>query len=275
MEILYLIKPGELELKTGNLREFEARLRKDIERRLENRARVEIRPGRFFLRVPEKLKEKAERILSCVPGIVGYARAYTCGKTMEEIGRNVLLVAGEGCAEGRSTFKIEARRADKGFYLDSYGLARELGTLVLSAFTGLKVDVRNPEFTVFVEIREKAYIHGAIQPGQKGLPAGSSGKGLLLLSGGIDSPVAGYLMAKRGLALEAVYFNAYPYTSREAWEKVRSLASVVARYAGDMVLHTLSFTDVQTIIKKGAPEDCGTAFLRAAMVRAAHLLASE
>ncbi len=275
METLYLIKPGELELKTGNRREFESRLRRDIERRLEGRARVDIRPGRFFLRVPSELEEKAERVLSRVPGLVGYARALTCGKSMEEIGGLALQVAREGLAQGHGTFKIEARRADKGFPLDSYGLARELGGLILENIPGLSVDVRKPGFTVFVEIRERVYVHGAIRRGQKGLPAGSAGKGLLLLSGGIDSPVAGYLMAKRGLSLEAVYFNAYPYTSREAWEKVRDLARVVARYAGDMVLHTLSFTEIQTEIKRGAPEDCSTLFLRAAMVRAAHLLARE
>lgn len=273
METLYLIKPGELELKTGNLREFESRLRKDIERRMEGRVRVDIRPGRFFLRVPEGLEERAERVLSRVPGIVGYARALTCGKTMEEIGELALRVAREGREAGHGTFKVEARRADKGFPLDSYGLARELGGLILENVPGLSVDVRKPSFTVFVEIRERAYVHGAVRKGQKGLPAGSAGKGLLLLSGGIDSPVAGYLMAKRGLSLEAVYFNAYPYTSREAWEKVRDLAGVLARYAGNMVLHTLSFTEIQTAIKRGAPEECSTLFLRAAMVRAAHILA--
>lgn len=275
METLYLIKPGELELKTGNLREFESRLRKDIERRLDGQARVDIRPGRFFLRVPEGLEEKAERVLSRVPGIVGYARALSCGKTMPEIGDLALRVAREGREAGHSTFKVEARRADKGFPLDSYGLARELGGLILEKVPGLSVDVRKPQFTVYVEIRERAYVHGVVRKGQKGLPSGSAGKGLLLLSGGIDSPVAGYLMAKRGLALEAVYFNAYPYTSREAWEKVRDLARIVARYAGDMTLHTLSFTEIQTAIKLGSPEDCTTLFLRAAMVRASHLLAGE
>ena len=275
MDILYLIKPGELELKAGNLREFESRLRKDIERRLDGNARVDIRPGRFFLRVPEGLEERAEKVLSRVPGIVGYARALTCSKTMPQIGDLVLQIAREGLEAGYSTFKIEARRADKGFPLDSYGLARELGGLILGNVPGLSVDVNKPDFTVFVEIRERAYVHGPIHKGQKGLPSGSAGKGLLLLSGGIDSPVAGYLMAKRGLSLEAVYFNAYPYTSREAWDKVRDLAGIVARYAGDMVLHTISFTEIQMAIKRGAPEECSTLFLRAAMIRAAHLLAAE
>jgi len=273
METLYLIKPGELELKAGNLREFESRLRRDIEKRMEGRARVDIRPGRFFLRVPEGLEDQAERVLSMIPGIVGYARALTCGKTMPEIGERALRIAREGRDAGHSTFKVEARRADKGFPLDSYGLARELGGLILENLPGLTVDVKRPEFTVFVEIRERAYIHGPIRKGQKGLPVGSAGKGLLLLSGGIDSPVAGYLMAKRGLSLEAVYFNAYPYTSREAWEKVRDLAAVVARYSGPIVLHTVSFTEIQRAIKRGAPEECSTLFLRAAMVQASHDLA--
>ena len=275
METLYLIKPGELELKAGNRREFETRLRKDIERRLGGRVRVDIRPGRFFLHVPSGLEESAERVLSRVPGIVGFARALTCAKSMEELGRTTLKVAREGRAEGRSSFKIEARRADKSFPLDSYGLARELGGLVLAEVPGLRVDVKKPDFTIFVELRERAYVYGAIRKGQKGLPVGSAGKGLLLLSGGIDSPVAGYLMAKRGLSLEAVYFNAYPYTSREAWEKVRDLSGVVARYAGNMVLHTVSFTEIQTAIKRGSPENCATLFLRAAMIRAAHHLARE
>lgn len=275
MDTIYLIRPGELELKTGNRREFESRLRRDIERRLRGSARVDIRPGRFFLHVPNGLEEKAERALSRIPGIVGFARALSCGKTMADIAEAALRVAREGRALGHATFKIEARRSDKGFPLDSYGLARELGALVLQAVPGLSVDVHHPELTVFVEIRERAYIYGAVSRGQKGLPVGSAGKGLLLLSGGIDSPVAGYLMAKRGLALEAVYYNAYPYTSREAWEKVRELSRVVARYSGGLVLHTVSFTEVQRAIKRGSPEEFATLFLRAAMIRAAHLLAEK
>lgn len=275
MNATYLIKPGEMELKGGNLREFESRLRRDIERRMHGYVKVDIHPGRFFLHVPEERAAEAEEVLSRVPGLVGFARALTCTKTLEDITQAAIQVARECRATGKERFKIEARRSDKSFPLDSYGIARELGARVLEAVPGLTVDVHHPEFTVSAEVRERAYVYGAVRPGVKGLPIGSSGKGLLLLSGGIDSPVAGYLMAKRGLALEAVYFNAYPYTSREAWEKVRELSRVVGRYLGGTVLHTVSFTDVQTEIKRGSPTECTTLFLRAAMVRAAHLLAAQ
>ena len=275
MNATYLIKPGEMELKGGNLREFESRLRRDIERRMRGYVKVDIRPGRFFLHVPLERAAEAEEVLSRVPGLVGFARALACPKTLEDIAQAAIQVARECSAAGKESFKIEARRSDKSFPLDSYGIARELGARVLAGVPGLTVDVHHPEFTVSAEVRERAYVYGAVRPGLKGLPVGSSGKGLLLLSGGIDSPVAGYLMAKRGLALEAVYFNAYPYTSREAWEKVRDLSRVVGRYLGGTVLHTVSFTDVQTEIKRSAPTECTTLFLRAAMVRAAHLLAAQ
>jgi tRNA uracil 4-sulfurtransferase len=275
MDSLYLIKPGEMELKTGNRREFEAQLRRDIERRMHGFVKVDIRPGRFFLHVPEERTLEAEEVLSRVPGLVGFARALQCQKNLTDIAEAAVKVARECKATGKSTFKIEARRSDKSFPLDSYGIARELGARILEEVPGLTVDVHNPEFTVSAEVRERAYVYGAVQQGLKGLPIGSAGKGLLLLSGGIDSPVAGYMMAKRGLALEAVYYNAYPYTSQEAWEKVRDLSRVVGRYSGGTVLHTISFTEIQTAIKRGSPENYTTLFLRAAMVRAAHLLAVE
>jgi thiamine biosynthesis protein ThiI len=194
---------------------------------------------------------------------------------MDAIRASALVAIEPKVRAGCKSFKVESRRADKGFPLDSYAISREIGACVLAAHPELRVDVHAPETVLNVEIREHAYIYTDGEKGVRGLPVGSAGKGLLLLSGGIDSPVAGYLMAARGLALEALHFTSYPYTSKEAWQKVRDLAGVLSRYTGSIVLHTVPFTEVQLAIKAGAPAECATLYLRAAMMSAAQLLADE
>jgi thiamine biosynthesis protein ThiI len=173
---------------------------------------------------------------------------------------------------GRRSFKVESRRADKSYPLESYDISREVGSRILAEWPELKVDVKHPETVIHVEIREHAYVYHDGESGIRGLPVGSGGRGLLLLSGGIDSPVAGYQMLTRGLALESLYFHAYPYTSKEAWEKVRNLATVLATFSGGMILHSVQFTETQLKIKKDAPADRSTLYLRACMMLAADLL---
>ena len=275
-ETLYLVKVGEILLKLGNRKEFENRLRSDIKHRLESiSGRVEYFPGRFFVHVPSEKAAEAEFILARVPGVNGFARALKTEKSYEAVKTSALTVAAEARAAGKRRFKVESRRSDKSFPLDSFALSSEIGGAVLEAEPELRVDLHTPEFTINVEIRERAYVYANPERGLRGLPVGSQGKGLLLLSGGIDSPVAGYLMAKRGLSLDALYFHAYPYTSNEAYEKVVALASVLSSYTGGITLWTVPFTEAQIAIKKGSREDLTTLMMRAAMMEAAHALAAR
>ncbi len=276
MDAFYLVKIGEILLKLGNRKEFEDRLRSQLNRRLEGIPhKVELYPGRYFVTVPEDHAAAAEFVLARTPGVNGYARAFKVEKSVDAVLAAALLVARKAVAKGASRFKAESRRSDKSFALGSFELSAEIGERVLEAYPETRVDLHRPEFTIYVEIRERAYVYGDPMPGLRGLPVGSGGKGLLLLSGGIDSPVAGYMMARRGLSLEAIYFHAYPYTSQEAKDKVVALGKVVAIFSGGLRLWTVPFTDTQLKIKKEAREDLVTVMTRAAMMEAAQLLAER
>ncbi|MDX9898966.1 MAG: tRNA uracil 4-sulfurtransferase ThiI [Spirochaetia bacterium] len=274
MDALYLIKIGEIRLKDGNRGEFEERLKRDIKRRLSCiHSEVRSREGRYYLLVSEEHAAKAEFVLSRTPGINAWARATKVAKNLDAIKAAAIEAMAPMVARGHASFKVEARRSDKGFCLDSYGIAREIGSTLVEQVPCLRVDLHNPDIILFVEIREKVYLFTNTTKSIRGLPVGSGGNGLLLLSGGIDSPVAGYKMLSRGLAMEALYFHAYPYTSEQAWMKVRDLAANLATYAGGMNLHTVSFTDVQLKIKKEALPEKTTLYLRACMMMAADMVA--
>ena len=175
----------------------------------------------------------------------------------------------------KKTFKVEAKRADKTFPLTSPQISAEVGGAVLAACPYLRVDVHNPDVTVQVEVRESAaYIHAGQFRGAGGLPVGTNGKGLLLLSGGIDSPVAGYMMAKRGVKLEALYFESMPYTSEQARDKVLQLAQKVARYAGSINVHVVSLTDIQEKLMQNCEEEYFTLLLRRYMMEIANRVAA-
>lgn len=274
MEILYLVKIGEILLKLGNRKEFEARLKADLKRRLEGAVRrIEYFPGRIFVEAEPGKEAFVEAVLARTPGINGFARARRVEKKPEAVFAAAVEAAREAAGSGKTRFKAESRRSDKSFPLDSYELSRDIGARVLEALPGTKVDLHAPEFTVFTEIRERAYVYADPEKGVRGLPSGSQGRGLLLLSGGIDSPVAGYLMARRGLGLDAVYFHAYPYTSKEAEDKVVALAKVIAGYTGGLTLWTVPFTETQMRIKQRAREDLTTLMMRAAMMELSERLA--
>jgi tRNA uracil 4-sulfurtransferase len=278
MDAFYLIKIGEILLKIGNRKEFEDRLRSQLHLRLAAAGiphKLEMFPGRYFAAVAEERAADAELILSRTPGVNGYARAIKADKSVDAVLAAAVEVARERIARGLRRFKAESRRSDKSFALGSFELSARIGEAVLKAFPEAKVDLHNPEFTINAEIRERAYVFGDTESGMRGLPVGSGGKGLLLLSGGIDSPVAGYMMARRGLALEACYFHAYPYTSQEAQDKVVSLAKVIATYTGRLVLWTVPFTEAQLKIKKDARQDLTTLMMRMGMMRVAHALADR
>ncbi len=282
MKTSYLIKTGEINLKGDNKRLFEKKLFNNIRVQLDGlRVRIKGNSGRFYLEQldeeTDETKRRIEKTLLSVFGVVGYSIARKTNKNMNEIEETVLETAADACSDSgdSSSFKINAKRADKSFKPDSYELSCILGKLVLDKFPALKVDVNNPDFIINVEIREKAIIYSRVFKGQGGLPVGAAGKGLLLLSGGIDSPVAGFMMAKRGCTIEAIHFDTYPYTSEQSKEKVISIAEKLSEYLPSLVLHIVPFTETQIFIQQNCMPDEITLLSRAAMMNIAHFQAEK
>ena len=269
---IYLVKVGELTLKGGNLKDFEQRLQQNAQLYLEGkRAKIQIRAGRMYVEGPVESAGAIEYALSHLVGIAGWARATVVSKDPEAMQQAVVTEALKAKAAGMKTFKIEARRSDKAFPLNSYEIARLMGEAVYDAGI-LAVDVHHPDALITVEVRERCFIYGPENPGNRGLPCGTGGKGLLLLSGGIDSPVAGYRMLRRGMKLDCVYFHSHPYTSPEAQQKVEDLASILARYGVGTHLNIIPFTAVQQHIRDNSPPDYATIMLRMCMMKVANML---
>ena len=279
MNEIILVKMGELALKGLNRSTFESILVKNIRRRLAGLGSFEIRKAQSVITIEPKessvdLDEAVNRV-SQVFGIVALSRAMVVAKEMD-----VILDAAPGyledTLENARTFKVEAKRSDKTFPLKSPAICAAMGERLLTSFPHLKVDVHHPDITVMVEIRDfGAYIHGKVLPGAGGMPVGTGGRGLLLISGGIDSPVAGYMMAKRGLQLTAIHFASPPYTSERAERKVIELLTQVAGYAGRMKLLIVPFTSIQEAIRDHCPEDLFTVVMRRFMVRIASAVAEK
>jgi thiamine biosynthesis protein ThiI len=270
----YLLKPGELTLKGGNRESFEGILKRNLEKMLRSTgARVQKTSGRFYVHCSEESGAETEAVLDRLLGIAGWAKTRICEKTPEAL---LAAIAEEGkifWEKGIGTFKIEARRTDKSFPLDSYGIRSAGGNAVLEAAPGLRVDVKKPQGIINVEIRERAYVYGDARRGLAGLPVGTAGRGILLLSGGIDSPVAGFMMAGRGMGIDAVYFHAWPYTSEEARQKAIRLAEILGSYTLGVRLYTPGFTPVQKRINDGAPPAWATVLLRMALMEGAEKIA--
>ncbi|MFA7671044.1 MAG: tRNA uracil 4-sulfurtransferase ThiI [Sphaerochaetaceae bacterium] len=270
---LYLIKLGEISLKGQNRSFFENRLKANLKEKLKDiKSSFSKQKGRFFLEVEEDSDlQKVEKALKTTFGIVGFAKAVRCGKEFDEITKEALRLT----SHFSSTFKVETVRSDKGYFLTSYEISAKLGFEILNANHNLKVDVKNPNEVLYVEIRDKAYLYCSATKGAMGLPVATAGKGVIMLSGGLDSPVASYMMAKRGLKQEAVYFHAYPYTSDKALEKVVSLAKVLKEFHGPLRLHVIPFTPVQLHIKAHSYEEENTLLMRACMVKIATMIANK
>ncbi len=275
-EIL-LCKYGEIVLKGANRKYFEDMLCRELKKRARQYGEFDIYRAQSTLYIDPKndscdidgMFESALKVF----GIVAIQRCAVCQKNMEDIER----VAREyipAFLEGKKTFKVEAKRSDKAFPLDSMELSREVGGVILGAYPKIRVDVHNPDIVVRVEIREfGAYISAGATKAAGGMPVGTNGKALLLLSGGIDSPVAGYMMAKRGVKVEAIHFESFPYTSERAREKVLELASILAEYAGDVKVHIVSLTHIQEELVKNCEEDYFTLLLRRYMMTIADTVA--
>jgi thiamine biosynthesis protein ThiI len=272
--LTWLIRLGELTLKGGNRKAFEIILRRNLQTMLAGKdVQIALRNGRFYAHGPENCRKAIEDALSRLMGIAGWAETGSFAKTVEAVTEACKEEGRKLRARGVDSFKIEARRTDKSFPFDSYELRCKCGEAVLDAVPGLKVDVHNPQAVIHIEIREKAYVYGMDHKGLGGLPVGTAGRGLLLLSGGIDSPVAGFLMASRGMGIDAVHFHAYPYTSAEAKEKVIRLSGILGAYTMGVRLFIVGFTKVQMRIKEAAPSPWSTVLLRMAMMDCAEKIA--
>ena len=272
-----LLKLGELVLKGLNRPTFERQLIRNIRSRLtamEGEFAIESSQSCIYLTPPPECDW--DGVLEMVSSLFGVA-AYTAADLLEKDMDALLNQAPELLRRplsADSTFKVEAKRADKRFGLTSPQISAALGHRLHQSFPHLRVDVQNPDCLVMAEVREQGiYLHAGKQNGAGGLPVGTSGIGTLLLSGGIDSPVAGWLMAKRGLRLHAVHFHSYPYTSEQALEKTATLAHKIARYAGDFPLDVVHFTEIQERLRERCPENYITLLMRRSMMRIAAALA--
>lgn len=274
---MYLIKIGEISLKKGNKKMFERVLKQNIKAKFKGyKNTVIIRSGRYYLEVEDCPDEVVSRNLGTTFGIVAFYKTLFCGKSLEEVAEKAKKIAKANLDAGRGNkFKVETRRIDKSLPLDSYGYSAELGGILLDEFSELKVDVKNPDWIVHVELREQGYVYGFGERGAGGLPVGTAGKGVLLLSGGIDSPVAGYLIGKRGVKLSSVYFHTPPFTSEDAMTKVKDLAAGVAPWSGGMKLYVVNFTEIQMLINKSVSPEATTLHTRAAMMKIAQMIAFE
>ena len=279
MKEIVLIKLGEMVLKGLNRRTFEDVLLKNIRYRLRGLGKIDVRIAQSTVYViPQDedtdLDDVCERIGE-VFGIVAYSRACVCEKDLDDI----LARAPEYCRpylEDARTFKVESKRSDKRFPCKSPEISAQVGGKLLSACPHLKVDVKDPDVTVTVEVRDfGAYIRCGAVRGQGGMPVGTSGLATVLISGGIDSPVAAYMMAKRGLKLNAVHFESPPYTSERAHLKVERLLRQVSRYAGSIEMYTVPLTKVQEAMRDRCPEELFTVLLRRVMMRIASYFAQQ
>jgi thiamine biosynthesis protein ThiI len=277
--VTYLAKLGELTLKGLNRKLFEKRLVLNARSALEGTAAtVRLCAGRLYVTAgssgTDDSSGKIEFALSHLIGITGWAKTAVCDKSIDAIHQTAYEQALLAKAAGAKTFKIETRRGDKSFPLNSYQVCCEAPSRIVGENL-LAVDVHHPDVTINVEIREVCYVYTNAHKGCRGLPVGTSNKGLLLLSGGIDSPVAGYRMLRRGMKIDCVYFHASPYTSEEAKKKVEDIAAILGAYGVGTHLNTIPFTDVQMRIKERAPLPFTTLLLRMCMIKAANLLAER
>lgn len=275
----FMIKYAEIGTKGKNRYVFEDVLCKQIKEHIESCGTFTVRReyGRIYVEVESDYDyEDVINELKKVFGIVGICPIVVEEKVeFEAIKKRAIEYMQERYGNDKLSFKVYARRADKSFPMQSMEVNSEIGHYLLNEFSNYSVDVHNPDVLLTIEIREQVYIYSEIIKGAGGLPIGTNGKAMLLLSGGIDSPVAGYMISKRGVELEAVYFNAPPYTSDRAKQKVIDLARIVSGYSGRIKLHIINFTDIQLAIYEKCPHDELTIIMRRYMMRIAEELAKQ
>lgn len=276
----FLIKYAEIGVKGKNRYLFEDALVQQIKyavKECDGEFKVTRTQGRIYVEALTEFDfDETVDSLKTVFGISGICPVvYMEDKGFDELGHAIIKYIGEVYPDRNKTFKVNARRARKNYPLQSMEINSEIGSVLLDAYPEMRVDVHNPDIMLNIEIREKIYIYSEVIPGLGGMPVGTGGKGMLLLSGGIDSPVAGYMIAKRGVKIDAVYFHAPPYTSERAKQKVVDLAKLVSRYTGPIYLHVINFTDIQLYIYEKCPHDELTIIMRRYMMRIAEHIAKE
>ena len=279
MNEMILLKLGEMVLKGLNRHSFEDKLQANIHRRLNGlgRFRVYTRQSTTYVEPMEDScdMDAAWEAMKKVFGVVGLSRARACDKDKDAILRACHEYLDDRLRSAR-TFKVETRRADKTFPMTSIQLSQYVGGELDELYPNLQVDVHHPELTVYVEIRDyAAFVHANPDPGAGGLPVGINGRAVSLLSGGIDSPVASYMIAKRGVALDMVHFFSYPYTSPEAKEKVLELARLLTPWCGRLTVHVVPFTAIQEELRRSCPEEMFTLVMRRFMMRIAQRVAKR
>lgn len=276
----FLIKYAEIGVKGKNKYLFEEALAQQVKyalKRCEGEFKVTRTEGRIYVHALSDFDyEETVDNLKTVFGISGICPViHVADEGFEKLSKVVVSYMDETYPDKNMTFKVQTRRARKNYPMDSMEINMALGEAILNAFPEIRVDVHKPDVMLHVEIREKIYIYSMEIPGPGGMPVGSNGKAMLLLSGGIDSPVAGYMIAKRGVKIDAVYFHAPPYTSDRAKQKVIDLAKQVSRYAGPVYLHIINFTDIQLYIYEKCPHEELTIIMRRYMMRIAEMIAKE
>ena len=279
MKEIFLLKLGEIVLKGANKRQFESKLRQNVRRRMRafGNFDVYIMQSTVYVEPMDEACDVDGAWEACrsIFGVVSLCRCRPCEKDLDAIFNAIQNYLGEDldCAK---SFKVESKRSDKRFPMTSIQLSQEIGGRLAEAHPDVAVDVHNPEYTVFVEVRDlAAYVHGPAEPGAGGLPTGVGGRAMILLSGGIDSPVAAYMIAKRGVEIEAVHFFSYPYTSQLAKDKVVELARLVTRYSGRMTVNIVSFTEIQEAIRDNCPEEFFTLIMRRFMMEISQRIAKH
>ena len=276
----FLIKYAEIGVKGKNRYLFEDALVHQIKfalKKCEGSFVISKTQGRIFVEAKGEFDyDETVESLQHVFGISGICpMVYVEDEGFEKLCNTVVGYFGDVYPDRHKTFKVNARRARKNYPKESMEINADLGEALLNAYPELRVDVRDPEIMLNVEIREKIYIYSMVIPGPGGMPVGTGGKAMLLLSGGIDSPVAGYMIAKRGVKIDAVYFHAPPYTSERAKQKVVDLARIVSKYTGPIYLHVINFTDIQLYIHEKCPHEELTIIMRRYMMRIAEHIAKE
>ena len=279
MDEIILLKLGELVLKGLNRRSFEDKLIANARRRLKDlgKFRVYTKQSTMYVEPQEEHcdLEGAWTAMTRLFGVVGLSRARACNKTADAILETAKEYLGEKLQTAK-TFKVESKRADKTFPMTSIQLSQYVGGELHDMYPHLQVDVHHPELTIHLEVRDyAAYVHADPEPGAGGLPVGIGGRAVSLLSGGIDSPVASWMIAKRGIALEMVHFFSYPYTSLEAKEKVLDLARLLTPWCGHMMVHVVPFTEIQEELRRSCPEELFTVLMRRFMMRIAERVAQR
>ena len=279
MNEIILLKLGELVLKGLNRRTFEDRLVANARRRLQAHGKFKVYTKQSTMYVEPQSEDcdldGAWEAMTKLFGVVGLSRARACAKDKDAMLQTAVEYLGDRLAAAK-TFKVESKRADKSFPMTSIQLSQYVGGELDEKYPNLTVDVHHPELTVYLEVRDyAAYVHADPEPGAGGLPVGVGGRAVSLLSGGIDSPVASWMIAKRGIALEMVHFFSYPYTSEEAKQKVLTLAKLLTPWCGRLTVHVVPFTAIQEELRRKCPEELFTVLMRRFMMRIAEAVAQR